>query len=94
MTSLVITACYDKFIGKVDELLQTVDLSVELVRKSNMSAPITGGASGSLLVPDVPIQGKLNSSLPGIPTELEWGGDPTELSNWFLRWRLWWGRLI
>ena len=55
-TSIVITARYDKFIGKVDELLKTVDLSVELIRKRDMSAPITGGASGSSSVTNKPIQ--------------------------------------
>ena len=57
---------------------------MDSIRKGGMSAPITGVASGSSAVPDKPIQGKLNSSLPGIPHKLEWGGDPTELANWFL----------
>ena len=41
--------------------------------------------------PAKPITGKLNSNLPGIPHKLEWGCDPSELANWFIRWKLWWG---
>ena len=84
-TSLIIQSRYDEFISKLDELLQTIDLSVDSIRKGGgVSSPLSGLSTSPSAVPAKPITGKLNSSLPGIPHKLEWGCDPSELANWFI----------
>ena len=85
--SLTITSRYDDFVQKINSLLQMVDLSNEMVLASK---PIHSSRLDTEGGEVPPLQGRLNVNLPGLPAKLEWGANPSELANWFLRWDLWW----
>ena len=85
--SLTIASRYDDFTQKINLLLQTVDLSNEMVLASK---PIQSSRLDTEGGEVPPLQGRINVNLPGLPAKLEWGASPSDLANWFLRWDLWW----
>ena len=85
--SLTISARYDTFTEQINELLQSFDLTNDMVLAGKPLSSARLDTDGG----DVPpLQGSINVNLPGLPAKLEWGSSPSDLEKWFLRWDLWW----